>query len=105
MQKCLKCSTQFTWKDITKSKWFSKWSGPLECKNCKTKHRISFKTKTIYNILIMVIPVLLVFVEREYIVSTFGYSYLLLYLLWIVLMVCLVPFYARFNIEVEDVEK
>jgi len=102
MQKCLKCSEQFTWQDITKSKWFSRGAGPLECKSCRTKFKINPKSKLLYNLLIMVIPVVLIFVKRDYIVNAFGYYYLLLYLLWIGLMICIAPFYARFDIEVED---
>lgn len=109
MQECQKCSKQFTWKYIIKSKWFLVGYKPIECDSCNTKHYVNSTTRWIYSILTIGVPLLL-FYSRTILMQIWGLSpltrgnitnlpsyYLLVYLLWIALIICITPFFARYN--------
>lgn len=101
MQKCKKCSWQFTKKEILKAIFFS-WSyGPIECANCHTKHYVNLKTR-IFITLGIVIPIgLIPFFAGG--TNTFnipiGVYYAVIYICWSALLIGVAPFFARYHIE------
>ena len=109
MQKCQKCSKQFTWKNIIKSKWFLVGYKPIECDSCHTKHYVSTTTRWIYSILTIGVPLLLFYSRERQMqiwgldpltrgnITSLGSYYLLAYLLWVGLIVCITPYFARYH--------
>ena len=96
MQKCQKCSTQFSWKNIMKSIWLSFVYKPIKCISCGSKHYINFTTRLILGCA-MGVPLLLFINIRGS--DSFGHYNLLLYILWIGLIICITPFFARYHLE------
>ena len=109
MQECQKFSKQFTWKNIIKSRWFLIGYKPIKCDSSNTEHCVNSTTKWFYSILTIGVPFLF-FYSRERSMRIWGLSsltrgnitnlpsyYLLVYLQWVALIICLTPFYARFN--------
>lgn len=56
MQKCTQCQTPFKWSAVYKSLWFA--YSPIHCNNCGTKHIITFKSRIIATIMLVVLPLL-----------------------------------------------
>jgi CXXC-20-CXXC protein len=52
LQKCEVCKNTFSWKELMLSIWSS--YKPVECKNCRKKHTISFASKFFVSFLIVV---------------------------------------------------
>ncbi|MEK3797856.1 TIGR04104 family putative zinc finger protein [Peribacillus sp. FSL H8-0477] len=56
MQKCIQCQTPFKWSTVYKSLWFA--YSPIHCNNCGTKHTITFTSRIIATIMLVVLPLL-----------------------------------------------
>lgn len=99
IQKCNKCSTQFTWQQIIKSTFFSFGSQHMECNKCRTKHYANFTTTLIITIVIS-LPILLK--RFTNITTTFGVLeefFIAIYLVLLALLIALTPFFARYHLE------
>lgn len=96
MQKCLKCTNRFTWKEITKYIWVKGYE-PIECDQCNTIHYFNWTTRLSVAAIIGVPPILTHKIRYTYI--ELGHYFILVYLLVIALGVCLTPFYARYHME------
>lgn len=93
MQKCEKCSNQFGWKSIIKSIWLRLYA-PIVCDSCGTKHYANFTSKLIVAFSLYV-PVLV----NNYVYSIFKNYSIIIYIIWIVIMICITPFFARYHIK------
>jgi len=96
MQKCKKCSQQFGWKSIIKSIWLRLYA-PIICDKCNTKHYADFSTKLIVAFSLY-IPVLI----NKYVYNIFGYYSIIIYIIWIVAMICITPFIAKYHIKNQE---
>ena len=54
MQECTHCQTPFKWSTVYKSLWFA--YSPIHCNNCGAKHRITFTSRIIATIMLVVLP-------------------------------------------------
>lgn len=96
IQECKKCSNKFTWKKIAKST-FGIWGyEPIKCDACNAMHYINITTRLLIGLSI-VIPVFIPQIPG--VVSTFRGYCILIYILWVILMIGLIPFFARYNIK------
>ncbi|MFD1391377.1 TIGR04104 family putative zinc finger protein [Alkalibacillus flavidus] len=59
MQKCESCHGPFSWSKIYKSIWAN--YRPIKCNECRTKHEITFLSRTIVACLIT-LPILIPFI-------------------------------------------
>jgi len=75
-----------------KSIWLSFGYKPIKCNSCGSKHYVNFTTRLILGGAIGV-PLLL-FIN----IRSFGHYNLLLYILWIGLIICITPFFARYHV-------
>ena len=96
MQKCQKCSKEFTWKSIIKSLLFS--YKPIKCSGCNSQHYVNFMTRIVYDCFLLA-PCILVLTKWFNFYNIFGKYDLLVYLFWIVLVTCIGPFFARYHME------
>ncbi|WP_315120784.1 TIGR04104 family putative zinc finger protein [uncultured Clostridium sp.] len=92
IQRCKNCSNEFKWKTIMKS--ISNGYEPIECDNCETKHYLYFVYHLISSAL-AVLPILF----KESLFNLFGLYAALIYFIWISIVVCMSPFYARYHIK------
>ena len=101
IQKCKKCSNQFTRKQILKAILFS-WSyKPIECDNCHTKHYVNLKTRLFISSGVA-IPIFLIpfFIGGRNIFNiSIGVYYALIYIFWSALLISLIPDFARYHIK------
>jgi len=95
VQKCEKCSNQFTKKTIRKS--IMSWIGyePIVCEKCKSIHYVYFRTRILLSIFI-VVPSLPPIIFSPY--SSFPVL-ILVYVLWYSLLIFSIPFFARYRIK------
>ncbi|MGH4120397.1 TIGR04104 family putative zinc finger protein [Clostridium sp.] len=108
MKKCEKCSNQFTWKEIIKSIWIRSY-GSIVCDSCNTEHQVAPITRLIIALSIALPPLIFnsLFILRllkfnlsnpfEAIISGIA-----VYLIWIILMMCITPFYARYKLKINN---
>lgn len=92
IQRCKNCLKQFKWSTIIKS--ILGGYKPIECDNCKTKHYIRFSNRIIIAVLI---PLPLLF--QKILFSLFNSYSILIYLIWVLLVICLSPFFTRYFIR------
>jgi CXXC-20-CXXC protein len=92
IQRCKNCSKQFKWLTVIKSIWNG--YKPIECDNCKTKHYFKFSSR----ILIAILIPLPVFFQRT-LFNLFSSDSIFIYPIWIILVICLSPFFARYFIR------
>ena len=101
IQKCKKCSCQFTRKKILKSIFFSWGYHYIECEECNTKHYVDFKTRLFISLGIAIPIFLIPFFARGR--NTFniptGVYYALIYIFCSALLIGLTPFFARYHIK------
>lgn len=101
IQRCSKCSKEFTRKKIIKSIFFSWDYKPVICDKCSTKHYINTKTKLTISLGI-VVPVFLISFFADGI-NIFNIPimvyYPLIYILWSALLIAMTPFFARYSIK------
>lgn len=94
IQKCQKCSDQFTWIAIQKSLlWGYK---PVSCSSCGSTHDITFQSRIGLVLFTTAIPMLLVFnpvmeLKIEYEIA--------LYLLWVAIVVSIAPLFVKYKIR------
>lgn len=94
MQKCQKCSTQFTWKAIQKSLlWGYK---PISCSSCRSTHEISFLSRIGLVLFTTAIPMLLVF--NPVMTPRIEYE-IALYLLWVAIAIGVAPLFVKYSIK------
>lgn len=94
IQKCQKCSKEFTWKEIQKSLlWGYK---PISCSSCRSTHEISFLSRIGLVLFTTAIPMLLVFNPLMDIRLEFEVA---MYLAWVVIVVCIAPLFVRYSIK------
>lgn len=91
MQKCKNCSHQFEWKSIVKSIWLKLYA-PIVCESCGTKHYADFSSKLIVAFSLY-IPVLI----YKYIYSILGNYSIIIYIIWIIFMICITPFITKYH--------
>lgn len=91
-QRCKNCSKQFKWKSIVKSIWSGYNS--IECDNCKSRHNINFISRLLIT---LSIPLPLLF--QKYLFRLFNSDSILVYLIWILLILFVSPYIARYHIE------
>lgn len=97
IQKCEKCSCQFSKKKIIKSIFFGLGYQPIECDNCRTKHYVDFTTR-VFIALGIGIP-LFIYPGSKRIIMAFGKHSILVGILWVGVFMGLVPFFARYHIK------
>lgn len=101
MQKCIECSNSFKYNDILKSLWFNGFGyEPIKCDKCNTTHHVHFSTRLILGCL-LVSPVLFINFASlffDYYFTLPDYS-LVIYILWLIIIVLITPFYARYHIK------
>lgn len=86
---------QFTWKNIMKSTFFS--YQPIECDSCNTKYYVNFSTR-VFNSFGLLVPMFIYSCKIKSL-STFGLYFILIYIIWIILFLGLIPFFARYHID------
>jgi CXXC-20-CXXC protein len=94
MQKCKKCLEQFKWKDIMKSIWVNSY-GPIVCKHCNTKHHVNFTARLFFAFLIT----LPIFSFRKLDLYRIFPNYILFYIIWIALIICITPIFTRYHLK------
>jgi len=73
---------------------------PMKCDNCNTKHYINMKTKLGAICLLSGVPLLPVLTgTSRHIYGVFGNYFILVYILWIALSICITPFFAGYHIK------
>lgn len=94
IQKCQKCSNQFTWKAIQKSLlWGYK---PVSCSSCESTHDITFQSRIGLVLFTTAIPMLLVFNPVMELKIEFEIA---LYLLWVAIVVGVAPIFVKYKIR------
>ncbi|WP_238881497.1 TIGR04104 family putative zinc finger protein [Clostridium sp. YIM B02551] len=100
VQKCEKCSKEFPRKDIVKSVW--SWSGykPIVCEGCKSVHYVNIATRLLLSVCISapIFSIPFIFKNNNFLKVPFQ-VYLIVYILWIVLITYLTPFFARYHVK------
>ncbi|WP_371860307.1 TIGR04104 family putative zinc finger protein [Halobacillus faecis] len=93
IQKCKSCSHTFTWKEVQKAiQWTFK---PLVCKMCKTEHRVTKKTRTVFAIPFHVI-------SGGIVVSTLPILIKIALLLMITILAILIfPYIASYEMNID----
>lgn len=102
IQKCKKCSNQFTWKEVIRPIWFSWTYSPLKCPRCNTEHYINITTRLFIALGIVAPTAIKGFMfsrNAQTVLRISLRNQLLIYLLWFILLGCLTPFFARHHIE------
>ena len=99
VQKCEKCSNQFTKKTIRKS--IMSWIGyePIVCEKCKSIHYVYFRTRILLSIFIPVPLFTILLITKNF---SFNISFpvlILIFVLWYSLLIFSIPFFARYRIE------
>ncbi|QHI71748.1 TIGR04104 family putative zinc finger protein [Aminipila terrae] len=92
IQKCKKCSKDFKWQTILKALWMG--YKPVECEYCKSKHYIYFISRLLVAISIA-FPVML----QTYGYRYFRWYYILIYLIWGAIILCISPYFVRYYIK------
>lgn len=101
MDRCKECSNNFHYKEIMKSMWLSNYA-PIVCDKCNTKHHVSISTRiilgtaivgpfAIYNLLNLIFDN--IYLDRNVMIP---------YIIWLIIIVFLTPFYARYHIKSTD---
>lgn len=106
MQKCKECSNKFRYKDIIKSIWFNEYV--IVCANCDTKYYASFSTKLIFSVSIFLPLIINGFANLMFdnFISFSNFSkipYFILYLIWVIIITFITPFYAKYHTKTNDV--
>lgn len=103
MQECRECSNKFRYKDIMKSIWINGYYAPMVCDKCNTKHYVSFSTRLILS-LSVILPIVIVNISKRINYRFFNVS-LILYIIWAILIIALTPFYAKYYVKDDDKDK
>ena len=93
IQRCKYCSKQFSWKSIFLSLAFG--YKPIVCSNCSSEHHPTAFTRLLIGFSVPA-PLL----AGHFNVNFYRtYYFLLLYLFWFALILCLVHFFARYDVD------
>ena len=98
IQRCKNCFKEFDWKIIIESIWLKSYA-PIKCDECKSMHHSTIITRLLIGFSVGVVPFIILKIEYK----ALGAYCILVYLMWIVFMVALTPFYARYYIKDKDV--
>lgn len=102
MVKCKKCSNKFHYSEIMKSIWFKSYA-PIVCDKCNTKHNVNISTRIILGTAAggpLIIYNLLNLIFDDFI--HYKSDVLIFFIIWIIAIIFLTPFYARYNIKSTD---
>lgn len=102
MQKCKECSNSFKYKDIMKSIWIRGYA-PIVCDKCNAKYHVRFSTRLILS-LSVTLPVIIINVGNLINYIFFNVS-LVSYILWVITMIFITPFYARYTKTADEQDK
>ena len=99
MQRCLKCSKEFSYKAVFKSLLGWKSYAPIKCDSCNTIHSCKSSTGRIVTA-VLIISMLLNIPLKRYI----GNYSILVYLLSYPLLIIVLPFFAKYYIK-DEIDK
>ncbi len=106
MQKCKVCSNNFKYKDIMKSLMIKGYA-PIVCDKCNTTHHVHYSTRLIISLIIS-LPIIINMIGNLIYDEFLNFSlkvYLSAYITWIVIMISLIPFYARYYVKMNEQDK
>lgn len=89
--KCERCSNKFTRKEIYKSFFDGK---PIICSSCNTKHYLRLLTRSLFSFSPTFPLFVRIFVDYR--------NPLLVYIIWILIAILIIPFYARYYTKFND---
>jgi len=101
MQKCKECSSKFRYKNVMKSIWLHEYV--IVCVNCGTKYYANFSTRLILSLSIFLPLIINNFANLIY--DDFynpSYYFIILYLIWIIIIIGITPFYVRYHTKSND---
>lgn len=104
MDNCKECSNKFRYKAILKSIWLNGYYEPMICDKCNTKHYVNISTRIIISLSIfgpLIIYNLANLIFDEYV----HYNIFLPYIIWVVTILLLTPYFARYHIKSNDEQK